>query len=49
MLLSYIENGYLPSGNHSIHFDASELPSGTYLYNLKTGSDSYTRKMQLIK
>jgi len=47
--VSIIENNYLPAGNHSIVFDASNLPSGTYLYNLKTEESSFTQKMQLIK
>lgn len=37
------------SGFHLVHWDASEVPSGIYLYRLDTGSHSETKKMLLIK
>ena len=49
-------NGYKPAGNHSVSFDASNLPagrqglsSGVYLYRIVTNEFVQTRKMILIK
>ncbi len=39
----------LETGKHEIEFDASELPSGVYFYNLTTPTNSFTKKMLLIK
>jgi hypothetical protein len=40
---------YKPAGKYSVYFDASNLPSGVYLYKLQAGSIVQTRKMTLIK
>ena len=37
------------AGNYSVTFDAAELQSGIYFYNLKAGNFSKTKKMILIK
>lgn len=37
------------AGFHTITFEASDLPSGIYFYNLQAGSFSQTRAMMLIK
>ena len=37
------------AGNYKVEFDASKLPSGVYLYQIKAGSFSQTKKMLLIK
>jgi hypothetical protein len=37
------------AGYYKISFDASNLPSGVYFYNLLTGNSSITKKMLLIK
>ncbi|MFA5669721.1 MAG: endonuclease [Balneolaceae bacterium] len=37
------------AGNYSITFDAANLPSGVYLYQLNTNGVSSSRKMLLIK
>lgn len=39
----------LNAGMHSVNFDATNLPSGVYLYALSSGSHSSTKKMILIK
>lgn len=36
-------------GNYKIKFDASDLPSGVYFYELRTEDGSITRKMILLK
>ncbi len=41
--------GFLTSGAHKFSFDASELPSGVYLYKVSTPSFSNTKKMILTK
>ncbi|TSA16006.1 T9SS C-terminal target domain-containing protein [bacterium] len=38
-----------PAGSHAITFDASQLTSGVYLYQLQSGSFNQTRKMLLVK
>ncbi|MBT8382187.1 MAG: T9SS type A sorting domain-containing protein [Ignavibacteria bacterium] len=38
-----------PTGNHEVQFNASNLPSGVYLYKLKAGKFSETKKMILVK
>ncbi len=43
-------NEHKTSGSYSVKFDASQLPSGIYLYRLKTSSGlSQTRRMLLLK
>ena len=39
----------LPAGVHTVHFDASALPTGTYFYRLESGAQTFTRKMVLVK
>lgn len=39
----------LTPGKHSVTFDASDLPSGVYIYSLKSGSQVLNRKMLLLK
>lgn len=42
-------NGYKLAGKHEIKFNASDLPSGIYLYRLKAGNYFQTKKMILMK
>ena len=42
-------NGYQAAGSHEVRFNAQNLPSGMYIYRLKTGTVELTRKMMLIK
>ena len=37
------------AGNYTVSFDASNLPSGVYIYQLQTGSFSAAKKMVLLK
>ena len=47
--VSEIHNGRLNAGEHTFNFDASNLSSGIYIYNLTTDKVSITKKMILIK
>lgn len=40
---------YMEPGRYSVSFDASNLPSGTYIYTIKAGSYAESRKMVLMK
>ena len=42
-------NGVLQSGVHNISFDATNLPSGVYVYRLDAGDVSLSKKMMLMK
>ena len=42
-------NNEKPAGNYEVEFDASELPSGVYFYQLKAGSFIKTNKMIYLK
>jgi len=37
------------AGIHNVTFDASALSSGTYIYRLKTGESTFSKKMILVK
>lgn len=39
----------LPAGNHTVTFDATNLSSGIYLYQLKTPKSTLTHRMVLVK
>ena len=38
-----------PAGNYQVEFNASNLPSGVYLYRLEAGDFVQTKKMVLVK
>ncbi len=42
-------NEHQNAGNHSVKFDASNLPSGVYFYRIETGKYRDTRKLLLLK
>jgi hypothetical protein len=39
----------MESGYHQVSFDAANLPSGLYLYEIKAGEFSSIKKMVLLK
>ena len=47
--VSTLIDEYKPAGNYEIKFNANGLPSGTYFYQLKSGTHVETRKMILLK
>lgn len=42
-------NAIQPAGRYNVTFNANQLPSGVYLYRIKAGNFSETKKMILIK
>ncbi len=42
-------NGTKAAGSYNVNFDASQLSSGVYFYQLKVGDQTMTRKMMLMK
>ncbi len=42
-------DGKLPAGEHQVHFDASRLAAGVYLYRLQAAGQVATRKLLLVK
>lgn len=42
-------NSVQPAGEHTVTFDASRLSSGVYLYQLRTGAASMTKRMVLLR
>lgn len=47
--VAVIQNNKLAAGSHSIHYNAKNLASGTYIYKLQTASYSISKKFTLIK
>ncbi|PLX31138.1 MAG: hypothetical protein C0600_06370 [Ignavibacteria bacterium] len=41
--------GYVEPGSYTVRFDADALPSGIYLYELRSGNSLLQRRMQLLK
>lgn len=42
-------NGFVPAGNYEIEFNASDLPSGMYIYKIQSGGFTDAKKMLLTK
>ena len=47
--IATLVNEYREAGRYSINFDASNMPSGVYIYKLQAGDFTQTRKMTLLK
>ena len=47
--IAVLAEGQYEVGKHAIEFNASNLPSGVYFYNLTTSTSSVTKKMLLLK
>jgi trimeric autotransporter adhesin len=47
--ITVLVNGTMPAGTHAVAFDASQLSSGVYLYQLQSAGEVLTRKMILLK
>jgi photosystem II stability/assembly factor-like uncharacterized protein len=47
--VAVLVNGYSESGRFNVTFDASNLPSGVYLYKLQSANTVQTKKMMLLK
>lgn len=49
MEVSTLVNEFKAAGEHAIEFNASNLPSGMYIYQLRAGEYSSIRKMMLLR
>jgi M6 family metalloprotease-like protein len=47
--IATLVNQHQQAGGHNIQFDASNLPSGIYLYKLRAGTFSAVKRMLLLK
>jgi hypothetical protein len=47
--VALLEEGRRAAGEHQVRFDASGLSSGVYLYRLRAGGQTLTRRMTLVK
>jgi hypothetical protein len=48
-VVSTLVNDNMPAGTHSVNFDAANLGSGVYLYEMTSGNVRLTNKMTLVK
>lgn len=48
-VVATLVDGYKPAGTYEVEFNASDIPSGIYFYQLKSGSNVQTKKLTLIK
>jgi len=47
--IATLVNEYKPAGKYEVEFNAANLPSGVYFYQLKAGDFISTKKMVLLK
>jgi hypothetical protein len=48
-LVETLVNGRIQAGSHTVTWDASDIASGIYFYQIKASGQSTTRKMTLLK
>jgi hypothetical protein len=48
-LIKSLADGQFESGQHSLSFDASGIPSGSYLITIQSASSSFAMKINIIK
>ncbi|NNE71032.1 MAG: T9SS type A sorting domain-containing protein [Rhodothermales bacterium] len=48
-VVEVLADGYLDSGTHEFRFDASNLPSGIYVYNVLSGQSRAAGTLNLIR
>jgi choice-of-anchor A domain-containing protein/uncharacterized repeat protein (TIGR01451 family) len=48
-LVSVLTSGELDAGKYSVKFDATNLPSGIYIYRISSGNNVVSKKMILMK
>jgi len=48
-LVSQLIDSIIPSGQHDIHFDARQLPSGLYIYRLRADGQTLSKSMTLLR
>ena len=48
-VVSILADGVRPAGNHTVRFNADGFPTGTYLYRLRTGTETLTQTMTLVR
>jgi hypothetical protein len=48
-VVTLLNNATQEAGIHSVNFDASNLPSGVYMYSIQAGSNIQSKKMLLMK
>jgi hypothetical protein len=42
-------NGIKPAGHYEVEFNAGNIPTGIYIYQLKAGGNIISNKMLLVK
>ena len=47
--VSTLVDGVRPAGHHEVRFNADGLPTGTYIYRLRAGTETLTQTMTLIR
>ncbi len=47
--VAVLVNGYKNAGNYQLTWDASNLPSGIYIYRIEAGAQVMSKKMTLLK
>ena len=47
--ITTLVSGNIPAGQHTVHFNAGELRSGTYFYTIRAGKFVETKKLLLLK